>query len=489
MDRAGQAVQAAWPAVQDLRSWLGELARRGELRRVRSPITADRDVAAVLEYADGRHAVLFSDVRDADFPLAGNLVLDRAHLAHAMGCAPHHMAERYLAALQVPRPCRVLPPTRAAVFAHALGGDELLSLLPLTVQHDGDAGRYLTSALVVVRDPASGRPNLSINRMMAAGERSVRTLVLPGRLRQILAETERQGHNLDVAIVIGFDPLLGLASQAPADRGADELEVASALRSTPLATSKCPLTGLPVPADAEFVLEGRFLAGVREMEGPFGEFPRTYGDSAPAPVIELSAAWHRDSPVFQTILSGGREHFLLGAIPREAALLRALRLGHPGISAVRLPESGSCRFQAVVALRDPAPGEAVSVLAATMGMAATVKHVVVTDDDVDIFDDEQVGWAIATRVQADRDVVVLPGAQASSLDPSARHGTTAKLGIDATVPREERARYARMRVSPADPARVARYLEEISQPCEPYQISPPRTADSYSDSQPASSRD
>lgn len=451
-------VPVAWPAAQSMRSWLGELDARGELARIGTPIAADQEVAAVLERADGRRAVLFEAVRDADFPLAGNLVLNRAHLARAMGCGPRDAADRYRRALAAPRPCAGVPAGEAPALACPIDGP-ILSRLPLTVQHEHDAGRYLTSALLVVRDPASGRTNLSINRMLAAGERTLRALVLPGRLARILRETERRGLDLDVAIVVGADPLLGLASQAPADRSVDELEVASALRTEPLPVTACPGTGLPVPAHAEFVLAGRFRAGARGPEGPFGEFPRTYGPSAPAPEIEIRAGWHHPGAIFQTILSGGREHFLLGGIPREAALLRALRQAHPSVVAVRLPESASCRLHAVVALREPAPGVAVNVLLATLGLSTAVKHAVAVDDDVDIFDDEQVGWAVATRVQADRDVLVVPGASGSGLDPSARGGTTAKWAVDATAPSTGRAVFTRMRTA-ADPERLAAFLAE-----------------------------
>ncbi|SBT46706.1 UbiD family decarboxylase [Micromonospora narathiwatensis] len=452
-----------WPAEQNLRSWLSHLDARGRLGRVRSRVDPDQEVSAVLERLDGRRSVLFRDVAGAEFPLAGNLVLSRADLAEAMDCPAPETTTRYLAALTRPRPWAPVPDTEAPVLTHRLDGDTLLSRLPLTVQHEHDAGRYLTSGLLVVRDPATSATSLSINRMLAVGERNLRTLVLPGRLRRILAATERRGLDLDVAIVVGVDPPLGLASQVPgAGRTVDDLEVASALRGTPLPVTRCPANGLPVPADAEFVLAGRFRAAVREPEGPFGEFPRTYGPSAPAPVIELTEGWHRGAAVFQTILSGGREHFLLGGIPREAALLRTLRQAHPDVVAVRLTEAGSCRLHAVVSVREGADGSATNVLLATLGGPGAVKYAVVVDDDVDIHDDEQVGWALATRVQADRDVLVVPRAAGSGLDPSASAGVTAKLGIDATVPADGRHRHARMRVHPTRPEWIERFLAEAA---------------------------
>ncbi|MGY1590952.1 UbiD family decarboxylase [Geodermatophilus sp. SYSU D00708] len=455
---------APWPAAPDLRGWLTLVQADGQLGVVGSPIDADQDVAAVLEQADGRRAVLFTDVLGADFPLVGNAVLDRAGLARAMGCGPREAAARFAAALDAPRPCREVGRDDAPVLANRMDGDRLLSRLPIPVQHERDAGRYLTSALLAVRDPVSGVMNLSINRMLAVGERELRVLVLAGRLRGILAQAEREGRDLDAAVLIGVDPLLELASQAPADRDLADLEVAGALGPGPLPVVACPTVDAVVPAGVEFVLEGRFRAGARAPEGPFGEFPRTYGPGGPVPVLELSAGWHRDDAVAQTVLSGGREHFLVGGVPREAALARGLARTFACVTGVRLPESGSCRLTAVVALHEPGPGTAVDVVMAVFALSTLVKSVVVVDDDVDIHDDEDVAWAVATRVRAERDLLVVPRSRGSSLDPTTVDGTVTKLGIDATVPPSERERYARMRVAPSDVQTIGRYLAEAGVP-------------------------
>ncbi|MHA6796248.1 UbiD family decarboxylase [Pseudonocardia bannensis] len=447
--------------ASDLRTWLDLLDGRGELARLKHPIDPDQDVAAVLERADGRRAVRFDDVAGAEFPLVGNTVVSREQLGLALGCGPHEVADRFAAALDAPRPCRQVDRDAAPVLANRLTGERLLSALPLTRQHEHDGGMYLTSALLAVRDPASGTMNLSINRLLAAGERELRALLLPGRLRRIFTEAEAAGRDLDVALVVGVHPTLVLASQSPADRELDDLEVASALAAEPLDLVAAPTVDALVPAGAEFVLEGRFRAGRREAEGPFGEYPRTYGPGGPAPVIDLIDAWHRGDAVFQTILSGGREHFYAGGLPREAMCLRALRRAGLDVAGLRLPESGSCRLAAVVALRNPAPGAATTAMLTLFLTAATIKQVTVVDDDVDVLDDEQIGWAVATRVQADRDLLVVPGAKGSSLDPSATGALTAKLGVDATVPADDREKYRQMRVSPADPERVRAHLAEL----------------------------
>ncbi|MPZ67722.1 MAG: UbiD family decarboxylase [Pseudonocardiaceae bacterium] len=450
-----------WPDRQDLRGWTALLDERGELGTVTTRISPERDVAAVLEHCDGNRAVWFTDVDDSPFPLVGNTVHHREHLALAVGCPVAETAERFGAVLGATRPCRTVAADDAPILAHRLAADEPLHALPLTLQHDEDAGRYITSGLVVAKDPESDRVNLSINRLLVAGGRELRALVLPGRLRRILDSAERREQALQVAIVIGVDPLLTMASQSPADATIDDFEVASALRAEPLPVVRPAHLPVPVPADAQILLECRFRPGERAPEGPFGEYPRTYGPGGPAPVLDVEAGWHRDDAVGQTILSGGREHFLVGGIPREARLLAALRRALPNVAAVRLTEGGSCRMHAVVGLRSPRQGDAVTASMATFRAVPLVKLVTVVDDDVDVFRDEEVEWAVATRMQADRDLLVVPNARGSSLDPSAgEDNSTAKMGIDATIPRGGAARHGRITVTPSDEAALRGYLAE-----------------------------
>ncbi|MGH3311036.1 MAG: UbiD family decarboxylase [Streptomyces sp.] len=453
-------MEATWPKQCDLRGWLALLEERGELRRMTRRIDADQDVAAVLEHADGRYAVAFDAVRDASYPLVGNTVPTRRHYALAMGCPESGVVDRLADAVRTPRPCSPTASAEAPVTArHDTEGD-LLGDLPLPVQHEHDAGRYFTSALVLVRDPRTGKANLSINRLQVTGAREARALMLPGRLRAVFAEHEAAGEDLPVALCVGVDPLLALASQSPPAADLDDLEVASALHPEPLEVTYVDGLDVPVPARAEMVLTGAFRAGRRADEGPFGEYPRTYGPGGPAPVLELSARWSREDACLQTVLSGGREHFWLGGLPREARLVRTLRAAGVDVSAVRLTEGGSCRMHAVISLRSRGDGTARHAAMAAFTAVTTLKLAVVVDDDVDVFDDEQVEWAVATRMQADRDLFVVPRTTGSSLDPSADAGTTAKMAMDATVPAGDRERFARMRSKSSN---LAAHLSELEE--------------------------
>jgi 2,5-furandicarboxylate decarboxylase 1 len=274
--------------------------------------------------------------------------------------------------------------------------------------------------------------------------------VLPGRLRRILADREEAGEPLDLAIHVGVDPTVTLASQARPGRETDDLEIASAMRAEPLRVATAPATGLPVVADAELVIEARIQPGRRELEGPFGEFPHTYSPAAPGPVLDVLAIHHRPEPIFQTILSGGREHLLIGGIPRESDLLFALREMHDGVRAVRMTDGGSLRFHAVVAIDDPSEDTVRAVLRAAFDSNPVIKHAVAVNADVDVFDPVRLEWALATRVQGARDLIVLDDERGSPLDPSSADGRTAKVGVDATVPAERLEEHGWMRVPGAE---------------------------------------
>jgi len=210
--------------------------------------------------------------------------------------------------------------------------------------------------------------------------------------------------------------------------------VAGALEGAPVEVVRCIGSDIRVPANSEIVIEGRLLADRRAPEGPFGEFPQYYGERADRHVIEIDRVTTRRAPLFHTIVGGGLEHLILGCIPREATILNTLQQMFPNVLGVHLPPGGTCRYHLYVKLRATNRGEAKNVILAALASHYDVKHVVVVDEDVDIHNPEMVEWAVATRFQADRDLVVVPGSQGSKLDPSTDDGLGAKMGLDATVP-------------------------------------------------------
>lgn len=419
--------------ARSLRAWLEWLRRRGELEEVHRPVSLRFEVAALAHRYDGQKAVLCLHPEGHSIPVVSNSATRRDLYAAALGVEPKDLLERVAAAVDAPRPCA--PVERAPVQEVVIrDGIDLGTLLPIPVHHERDAGPYITAGVVVARDPATGRRNASIHRLQLLGPQELGILILPRHLWHLYMAQEARSSPLEVAVVIGLDPVTLLASQVIAPLGVDELEVASALHDAPLPVVRCRTVDVEVPAESEIVLEGVIPPKVRKLEGPFGEFPRYYGPPSEKPVVWVQAVTHRRDALYQTILPAGREHLLLGGIAREAALLRTLRSSVPTVTGVHLTPGGACRYHAVVSLRKRHDGDPRTVMFATFAALPEIKHVIVVDDDIDIYDGDEVEWAIATRCQADRDVVIVPRTKGSELDPSAQDGLTAKMGIDATVP-------------------------------------------------------
>jgi 2,5-furandicarboxylate decarboxylase 1 len=287
---------------------------------------------------------------------------------------------------------------------------------------------------MITRNPRTGKQNVTIHRCQVNGPDRLGVLLLPRHTHAFVQMAEEAGQPLDAAIVVGIDPLTLLASQAIVPMDQDELEIAGALQRRPLPVVKCLNSEIRVPAEAEIVIEGRFLPNVRELEGPFGEFPQYYGPRAKRHVMEVTAVTHRKDAIFHTIVGGGLEHLLLGAIPKEATLLAHLRRNFPNVLDVHLSPGGVMRYHLFVKIKKRQDGEAKNIMMGAFAGSFDLKQVVVVDDDVDIHNPTEVEWAMATRFQADRDLLIVGESQNSKLDPSTRDGVGAKMGIDATKP-------------------------------------------------------
>ena len=418
--------------VRTLREWLDHLAARDRLSVMRPGIGLKFEVAAIAKHLDGRQATLFPRPDGHRIPVVSGLVSSRQWMADAMGVAPAQILTRFQDAAAHPLPWQEVAVAPAQEVVHR--DVDLGALLPLPTHNEFDSGPYITAGLVITRNPATGRQNVAILRCQLSGPNRLGVLVLPRHTHMFYEMAERAGEPLHVAIVIGVDPLTLLASQAIAPIDFDELEIAGALHERPLPVVKCITSAVRVPAEAEIVIEGRLLPHVREPEGPFGEFPQYYGEPADRHVIEVDAVTHRRDALFHTIVGGGLEHLLLGAIPREATLLAHLQRSFPNVRDVHLSRGGVCRYHLYVQLAKRQEGEGKNVMLGAFAGHYDVKQVVVVDEDVDIHDPAEVEWAVATRFQADRDLVIVPESQGSKLDPSTRNGVGAKMGLDATKP-------------------------------------------------------
>jgi 2,5-furandicarboxylate decarboxylase 1 len=445
--------------IHSLRDWLGVLRGDGGLRTVSREVDLRFELAALGKKADGKWALLFNKVKGAGMPVVTGLAGSRDVFARALGVPVDRLVETFSAAQATPRGC-VTVDRRGAPVKAVVTRDVDLGSLPIPTHHEKDGGPYITAGVLIAKNPATGERNLSIHRLQVLGRNKLGILILPRHLHQLHRVAEQSDKPLDVAIAIGLDPILLLASQAIAPLGFDEYTIASALYDNPLELVKGETVDLDVPAHAEIVLEGHLLPRVRELEGPFGEYPKYYGPASAKPVIELSAMTCRSDPIYQTIVAATMEHMLLGAIPREGSMLQLIRSAVPNVRAVHLTPGGACRYHAVISIDKQNEGEAKNAMFAAFSSSQEIKRVVVVDKDVNIFDPLDVEWAIATRFQAGRDAMIVQRALGNRLDPSSDGGLSDKMGLDATVPLDADAfRFERIRIPGEDSIDLANYLD------------------------------
>jgi 2,5-furandicarboxylate decarboxylase 1 len=419
-------------APKDLRSWLTHLSEHGKLAVAREGIDLTDELAAVSKRLERDRAVLFPKPGGHGIPVVANLLAARDWVADAIGVKEDQLLTRFLAAAREPLPVREVAsgPVQEVVHKEV----DLLRQLPIPKHNERDSGPYITAGLLIARNPRTGVQNVSIHRCQISGPNRIGVLLLPRHTLAYFRMAEQVGEALEIAIVIGVHPALILASQAIAALDEDEMGIAGALLGRPVDVVKCKTNSVRVPAHAEIVIEGRILPGIREPEGPFGEFPQYYGPRANREVIEVDAITHRERPIFHTIVGGGYEHLVLGGVPREATLLQHLRRSFPNVLDVRLTRGGVCRYHLAVQIDKTSDGEPKNIIMSAFGAHYDIKQVVVVDRDVNISDTEEIEWAVATRFQADRDLLVISGALGSKLDPTTNDGISAKMGLDATVP-------------------------------------------------------
>jgi 2,5-furandicarboxylate decarboxylase 1 len=423
-----------------LRSFLDRVAADDPLSllRIKTPVNLDYDATALVMEMEklGRAPVVWLDkVGASPFPVVVNLFGSRRRYALALGVPTERLIEEWAA-----RNDRTIEPVmRASGPIHDVvytGKDVDLAMLPIMRHFANDAGPYITNAIVVAKDPDTGVRNTSFHRMQVKGSTRLGTSLHSRRhLWNYMQRAEERGEDMPVAIVIGAHPLFTFGGLWKGPITSDEYAVTGGLMGSPLEITAGKTVPVEVPIDAEIVLEGRILAKVREPEGPFAEFTGYASERSTQQVIEITAICHRRDAIYQDIIPGiSDEHTSLLAVPSEARLLRTLRQHFPNTTAVSYPKSGTCRLHAHIAMRNPAPGQAKNAAAVAFGDDLSLKLVVVVDDDVDVYDDSEVLWAMATRMQADEDIDIIRHAMGAILDPSNHAGMTAKMIIDATRP-------------------------------------------------------
>jgi UbiD family decarboxylase len=394
---------------------------------VKGRVSRDLEVTKHLLKAEGK-PVLFENLDS--HRAVGNLWASRERIADALRTTPEELSLRMLEAMD--------SPTAPQEIDRAPFEDNVLTEFDLRESaiprfYPGDGGRYITAGVVITE--LDGKRNMSFHRMMLIGDKRLAIRVVPRHLHALHRRARAKGEDLKVAVAIGLCPSILLSAAMTVELGKDELAIANTLRQLclgePVAVRRTS-SGLLVPAYAEYILEGRLTDELTD-EGPFVDITGTQDPVRKQPVVEIDRIHYRDDAIFQIILPGGFEHYLMMGLPREPVIRKAVSVAVPEVHGVRLTEGGCCWLHGVVSITKQKEGDAVNAIMAALGAHTSMKQVTIVDNDIDIFDDLDVEWAVATRFQGHKGLVMVRNARGSSLDPSAEE-TTTKIGVDATKP-------------------------------------------------------
>lgn len=415
--------------MSDLRGYIGLLRRKGELKTVTRQVSTKYEIAAVTARADNIAAVLFQDVRGSDFAVVSNLVGSRSRFAMAVGCGMDDIHRHVMSAARRARRPKTV---QNGKFLQNSSTD--LSLLPVVTHFEKESGPFITSSIIHVRNPDTGRQNSSFHRLMPIDRSHFSVRMVEGRhLHRCFVEAKRHAEDLRVAITVGVHPAVSVAGAYQAEWGVDELGMANALLGGGLELARLPFSGLSVPSQAEIVMEGRILHDRTHPEWMV-EMLQTYDYERLQPVFELERLYYRNNPVFHDILSGYAEHRLLMGMPIESKLDGELKKAFPQTRQVSMTGGGCNWLHAVVQIKKRDESDGRHVMGKAFELHRSLKQVTVVDEDIDPNDADAVEYAMATRFQADRDLLILKKTRGSSLDPSSdqKKLRTAKMGIDAT---------------------------------------------------------
>jgi 2,5-furandicarboxylate decarboxylase 1 len=412
-----------------------------EIVRIRAPVGLGHETTALvfeLERAGKRPVVMFENVAGGKMPLVTNVAANRVLLAACLGVTPEELPTAFRDRCQRYIPCELVK--EAAWNEVVSEGDDVdLTKLPIPLQFKVDAAPYITGGQLSARDPLTGVDTTGFHRFMLKGKNRLGvSLHSRRRMYEYHRRAEEKGEPLPAVITIGIHPLHYMGSMVYAyPPNVRKFEIIGGLFGEPYRLARTATADLEVPAGAEIVIEGEILAGTREPEGPFGEFTGYASYRSTQNVFVAHRIRMRADAMYHSVVSGmSRDHIQVSCITREGEILNALKRNLPNVRAVHVPHTTCGAFMAFISMKKTADGEPQMAMMATFGTELYTKQVIVVDDDVDIFDMNDVMWALATRVRAEKDIVLIPGAKGAVLDPISdpETFTLTKMGIDATRP-------------------------------------------------------
>ncbi|HDM23980.1 UbiD family decarboxylase [archaeon] len=420
------------------RDFINTLMENGLLVTVRDKLSVFHEIAYYMWKYDGRKAVFFENVSESDIPVAGNVCFNKTALALSLGIDRkllHSYLENSLNHMSKPK--EISSPD----FKYIDRKVDLYNL-PILKHYEKDAGRYVTAGVVFAKDPDINFQNASIHRLLLLDKNTFAIRVVPRHLFKIMQKHHKQGKSLRVSIAIGVHPAVLLAAAYPLEYGENELYLANSLMRNKLRTFYCEFSETYVPSHAEIVLEGEIPPRNLVDEGPFADILCLYDIVRKQPVIKVNRMYLRENPIYHALLPAGMEHKVLMSFPREHKMYSELSKVAEIVD-INLTTGSGCWLNAIISIRKRSEEEPKLLIKKAFEVNHSLKHVIIVDCDIDVYNLSSVDFAIATRFQASKDIVILENVRGSSLDPSADQETllTSKMGIDATAPLKGREKF------------------------------------------------
>jgi len=436
--RKGQTSGLASRGLGDLQGVLRFLTEHHHLAQVKTAVAARFELGGVANRFHGGKAVLFEQVQGSPYPVLAGLYWNRSILARLFDVPETELSFHFADAVARWQQ-RPIPPELGSTGPAQEVVERSVDLRKLPISQVGmeEGGPYVTAAVVIAKDPDTGVRNASIMRLMLTGRDRMTCLMDIGRhLRDYYERVEARGKPLEVTINVGVDPAVHFASVVPASAApidTDELGIASELLGEPLQLVAAKTVDADGVAAAQFILEAEILPKIREPEGPAAEVTGYYASRDDRWVAKIKKITRRKEPVWHTIIPGREVHNAVGLMA-EASIFRLVSRQVPGLRGVYLSYGGCGFYHAVVQLQKQIEGVQRNAILATLAAFPPLKQVTVVDEDVNIYDPQDVEWAVATRLRPDRDIILVPEARGHELNPVTDGGLVCKMGLDATAP-------------------------------------------------------
>ncbi|MBN1536860.1 MAG: UbiD family decarboxylase [Anaerolineales bacterium] len=407
------------------REYIQQLKDRKEITGIKTSVSETYEAAGILKKCEPK-PILFEAIKESGFKIAGNLFCGKQDFARYFGIQPGQIIPFLTSAIEQRSPCEIITDAPCQQVIHP---DPDLDLLPILKHCQGDGGNYITAGVVVTRHPNYGQ-NLDFHRCMQFSKNELSMRIVRSRHFDAFLKDQKQ---LDIAMCIGNAPNVLAAAATSVEIGVDELEIANAMESLQLVHAKT--VDVFIPAEAEFVLEGTVYLDRKHAEGPFVDLTETQDIVRQEPVFVVKTITHRHDAIWQALLPGGLEHKLLMGMPREPTIFKTVNEVVKCLD-VHVNPGGCSWLHTIIQIDKQSEEDGKLAIQAAFSSHRSCKHVFVVDKDIDIYNPLEVEWAMATRFQGDRDMVIMDKEQGSSLDPSAEPDThlTTKIGFDLTKP-------------------------------------------------------